>query len=87
MRKTRDKARLFSFFRYSTSNRVIFDALFCQNYSGEISHSLVGKWPSKNKGTRDASVGRSKNVDEAGLWQTIIRTEAHSLATHPPCMR
>ena len=25
----------------------------------EISHSLVGKWPSKNKGTRDASVGRS----------------------------
>ena len=25
----------------------------------EISHSLVGKWPSKNEGTRDASVGRS----------------------------
>ena len=25
----------------------------------EISHSLDGKWPSKNKGTRDASVGRS----------------------------
>ena len=25
----------------------------------EISHSLVRKWPSKNKGTRDASVGRS----------------------------
>ena len=24
----------------------------------EISHSLVGKWPSKNKGIRDASVGR-----------------------------
>ena len=23
----------------------------------EISHSLVGKWPSKNKKTRDASVG------------------------------
>ena len=33
----------------------------------EISHSLVGKWPSKNKGTRDASVGRSnytQNVNE-----------------------
>ena len=25
----------------------------------EISHSLVRKWPSKNKKTRDASVGRS----------------------------
>ena len=25
----------------------------------EISHSLVGKWPSKNRGTCDASVGRS----------------------------
>ena len=25
----------------------------------EISHPLVGKWPSKNKGTRDASVGCS----------------------------
>ena len=30
----------------------------------EISHSLVGKWPSKNKGTRDASIGRSnKSMD------------------------
>ena len=27
----------------------------------EISHSFVGKWPSKNKGTRDASVGRSND--------------------------
>ena len=27
----------------------------------EISHSLVGKWPSKNKGARDASVGLSNN--------------------------
>ena len=27
----------------------------------EISHSLGGKWPSKNRGTRDASVGRSSN--------------------------
>ena len=25
----------------------------------EISHLLDGKWPSKNRGTRDASVGRS----------------------------
>ena len=28
----------------------------------EILHSLVGKWPSTNKGTCDASVGRSNNV-------------------------
>ena len=28
----------------------------------ETSHSLVGKWPSENKGTRDASVGRFNNV-------------------------
>ena len=27
----------------------------------EISHLLVGKCPSKNKGTRDASVGRSND--------------------------
>ena len=27
----------------------------------EILRSLVGKWPSKNKGTRDASVGRSSD--------------------------
>ena len=27
----------------------------------EISHLLVGKCPNKNKGTRDASVGRSNN--------------------------
>ena len=26
------------------------------------------KWPSENRGTRDANVGRSKNVDEADLW-------------------
>ena len=31
--------------------------------------------------------GRQKNVDEAGLWETSIKAEAHSRATYPPCMQ
>ena len=29
--------------------------------------------------------GRQKNVDETGLWETIIRAEAHSLAILMDC--
>ena len=39
----------------------------------EISPSLVGKWPSKNKGTRDASVDRS---NEAENWQKILKSRS-----------
>ena len=27
------------------------------------------------------------NVDETGLWETIIRAEAHSLAIYQSCMQ
>ena len=36
---------------------IVLELLYKQKF--EISHSVVGKWPSKNRGTRDASVGRS----------------------------
>ena len=29
---------------------------------------------------------RQTNVEGTGLWETIIRAEAHSLAAYPPCM-
>ena len=30
---------------------------------------------------------RQKSVDEVGLWETIIRAEAHSLTSYLPCMQ
>ena len=52
----------------------------CQNFTkldqtissykqkSEISHLLVGKWPRKNKRTRDASVGCSKKPHRGQKW-------------------
>ena len=68
---------------YNTLNSLISNC--CQNFmkldqtvfelqykqKSEISHSLVVKWPSKNKGTRDASVGSSNQ-----RWQYgTVRSE------------
>ena len=42
-----------------------------------MSHSLVGKWPNKNKGTRDASVGRSNNEGGLNYLNTIFSNGAY----------
>ena len=52
---------------------------------------LVGKTrKSLGRLVRTRNKGRQKkNADETGLWETIIRAEAHNLATYryPSCMR
>ena len=56
------------------SNKKILDLV---GLAGKSLGRLVRKW---NK-------GRQKNVDETGLWESIIKAKEHSLATYLPCMQ
>ena len=46
----------------------------------EISHLLFGKWPSKKKGTRDASVGRSNKP--AMFFLVLAVSEGSMIGCH-----